>query len=1020
MAGRTVSPVFVGRHAELDRLTRAVERAHAGSSSTILVAGEAGVGKTRLLQEWLESAGRSGARILLGGCISLGDGEIPYAPFSEAFRGLAADLGPDRLAALAGPHAGALARLVPTLDADHAPGSPLGDWSDPDARARLFELVLGLLAGLSADGPVVLALEDLHWADPSSRGLLAFLARNLHEGRVLIVGTYRSDELRRRHPLLPLLGVLERLPSVERIDLARLDRAELAELLAAVTGELPGTRVVDDMLRRSDGNPFFVEQLLVADRAPSDSGLPPTLQNILVSRLAALSDPAQHLLRVAAVIGRRAEHELLAALAGLPGDELVAVLRETVEQQLLLPVRTDDGPAYDFRHALVREVAYDDLLPSERVTLHRAVAEALERVRSLRRAPADLDPRAAAELAYHWSGAQDEPRALAASVRAGRAAARVFAHDEALEQFERALRRWDRVPAATELTGIDHRALLEEAAAAAAGAGSVRRAVELASELVAPDRDNIPPVPDEDWARRIDRLGWYESELGDQPRSLATVESALGRLPAEPPTIGRVRLLTTRGVLLWALGNYGDGVAKGPATVEIARRLGDRRILANALLVLGASRASYGQLSAAVTDLTEARTLFIEAADPMSGIATSQLGYALLLGGRFDDAIAVCNDELERQARLGGSRRFGPYLKSDIADCWIELGRWDEVIALCEATLSDLEESRTAPWFHETLALVLVPRGQLDAAERALQAANQAVGRDADVIDRIWILRPTIALARARRRIDAVRTAVEQALAISGDPTHDAPLWDVLDIALGAEADAAEAAAARRDDAGLAAARAAGHRLADLAEEAADAAAETEPLPPTLRAIRLRVTAERARLDGRPDPRAWSRAAAAFDAVPNPFKAAVSRLREAEAILVSDAPRGQATEPLRAAFDVATRLRAEPLRDELLALGRRARIDLDELAAGDRPEVRAPADHANAHGLTAREREVLGLLARGLSNREIGETLFISEKTASVHVSNLLGKLGVSGRGAAAAIAVRLELDDPEGRVGGS
>jgi DNA-binding CsgD family transcriptional regulator len=318
------------------------------------------------------------------------------------------------------------------------------------------------------------------------------------------------------------------------------------------------------------------------------------------------------------------------------------------------------------------------------------------------------------------------------------------------------------------------------------------------------------------------------------------------------------------------------------------------------------------------------------------------------------------------------------------------------------------------------LAEVLVPRGQLDAAERALEAANEAVGRDADVIDRIWILRPMIALARARRRIDAVRTAVEQALAISGDPTHDAPLWGVLDIALGAEADAAEAAAARRDDVGLAAARAAGHRLADLAEEAADAAAKTEPLPPTLRAIRLRVTAERARLDGRPDPRAWSRAAAAFDAVPNPFEAAVSRFREAEAMLVSGAPRGRATEPLRAAFDVATRLRAEPLRDELLALGRRARIDLEELAAGDRPEGRAPADDANAHGLTAREREVLGLLARGLSNREIGATLFISEKTASVHVSNLLGKLGVSGRGAAAAIAVRLELDDPEGSVGGS
>jgi DNA-binding CsgD family transcriptional regulator/tetratricopeptide (TPR) repeat protein len=995
MSTRVVSPTLAGRSAELERLQAALERAIEGSSSTVLVAGEAGVGKTRLVTELASATHERGMLVLTGGAVGLGDSDLPYGPFAEAFRGLLRSIGRDRFLGAAGPGADDVARLVPEALSRPTPdGDPLEEGSE--ARARLFGSVQGMLAQLSVETPVLLVLEDLQWADPSSRSLLLSTARQLGGTRVVLVGTFRSDDLGRRHPLLPTLALLERLPNVERIDVQRLRPEAVREQIAGILGSVPPPRLVDEIVERSDGNPFFVEELLAGGPQVGRGGVPPTIQDVIEVRLNALADDSQRVVRIAAVVGRQAEHDLLAGLAGMSEVELIAAIRPAVDGHVLVPVEGDGRPRYAFRHALVREVAYDDLLPTERSALHRLVAEAL----SAQPDVDEADARLAAELAYHWSGAHDDPRALEASLRAARTAAAIYAQDEALEHYERAIRLWDRVPGAAAETGTDLASVYDGAAAAASSAGNARRAVELARVAVEGGPDGSSGLVGETWARRIDRLAWYLSELGDQAGGLAVVDQALGWVGSDFPGIGTARLLTTRGVLLWGMGRYPEIVRTADATIAAARRSGDGGIEASALLGVGAGRAAYGLLELGIADLREAVALFLAAGDPRTGMATSQLTYALNLGGRHAEAFALVDEELERQANIGTLRRFQPFLVTDLVDGYVELGRWDEAVTLCEAELAKAEESRAAPWYLESLGDLRALRGDVDGARELLSAASAAVGPADAVIDRTWVLRTAVTLGRIEGDIDGVRSAIDEAVTTSADTAHDAPIWWLMCAGLAAEADEAERAERRRDANGLTTARERGHRLARILDEAAAAVGTDESRwPATLRAFVRQAAAERLRLEGHADVGAWTAAIEAYDDLSYAYDVALCRLRLAETILASSGSREEPTTLLRAAADTAIRLRAEPLRAAVAGLASRARIDLG-----------TPADDGDdlGVGLTAREREVLGLLAGGLTNREIGEALFISEKTASVHVSNILGKLGVGGRGAAVAKAMRL------------
>ena len=359
--------VLVGRARELAELDAALERVREGRPSAVLVGGEAGVGKSRLAGEFGARARAAGAvRVLSGHCLDLSAEGLPFAPFTGVLRELIRELGADGLAALLpGQDARELARLLPEL------GEP-GLQGDPgEARARMFGQVLVLLERLAEAGPVVLVIEDAHWSDRSTRDLLAFLIGNQQAlDGVLIVVTFRSDELHRGHPLRPVLAELGRLGWVARLDLPRLTRREGRELMACVLGRMPGPDLAERVFRRSEGNPLFMEALLRCDES-GGSELPESLRDLVLADVERLPAQAQEVLEALAVAGEQCRHALLAAVTGLGDGELLAALRLAVAANVLVPA----GDGYAFRHALIREAIVGQVLPGEKTRLHVRVAE---------------------------------------------------------------------------------------------------------------------------------------------------------------------------------------------------------------------------------------------------------------------------------------------------------------------------------------------------------------------------------------------------------------------------------------------------------------------------------------------------------------------------------------------------------------------------------------------------------------------------------------------------------------------
>src|SRR5215204_247665 len=478
MSRRVSSATFVGRSAELELLSRALDQAAQGEPAFVFVGGESGVGKTRLLRELEARACARGTRVLLGQCLELGGAQIPYAPLVAALRPLARGIGAGGGGDGDLPEAArnALAELLPELGGT---GTRADD--EPSARqGRMFEAMLALLERLGREGPVLLAIEDLHWADGATRDFITFLVRSAREEPLCLVVTYRSDELHRRHPLRPLLAELERSPGVDRIALERFDLDEVGQQLQGILQEPAPDALTERLYGRSQGNPLFTEELLAAAEDGDGWMLPETLRDVLLARVERRSPATQAVLRAAAVLDRPITHGLLEAVAGLSPADVMEAAREAVAHQVL--VISPDG-MYGFRHALVGEAVHNDLLPGEDTALHARIATALEQGPDLLGDVSEAT--VAAELACHWRAAHDLSRALGASVRAGVAAKRVYAYEEAGRHFERALELWPRVPDAEERAGMDRAEVLRHAAACANARGEESRAVALIREALA-------------------------------------------------------------------------------------------------------------------------------------------------------------------------------------------------------------------------------------------------------------------------------------------------------------------------------------------------------------------------------------------------------------------------------------------------------------------------------------------------------------------------------------------------------
>jgi predicted ATPase len=506
MGGRVASPTFVGRVEELQTLEAARGRAADAEPAVVLVGGEAGVGKTRLTAELIARCAADGTRVLVGGCVPVGEGALPYAPIVEALRALLGDVGAGAMRELVGPSWPELARLLPALGAPDRSGLP-----DQAAQGRLFELLLGLLGRLGEQAPLVLVVEDLHWADRSTRDLLAFLVRNLRRERVLLVVTFRNDEPGQQR-LGPYLAEVDRGGPVQRIELPKLDQVQTLVQLGGILGAAPVADLLEKVFARSEGNPFFTEELVAAVRAGSGA-LPATVRDLLRGRVQVLPEPARQVLEVVAVAGRQVSHQLLATVAGLTDRQLYGALQAAVANQLLVTAPGEDG--YDVRHALLREVIDADLLPGERARLHAGLAQALTEQPEL----AGVSPAVAtAEVAAHWDAAHEPARALPTRVTAGLAAERTHAFAEADRHYQRALELWERVPDPGRPAGLDRVELLARAAEVAAFTGAVERAVALLEEAL----DRVDPAAEPVRAAvLLASLGAHRRTTRDEPGALA-------------------------------------------------------------------------------------------------------------------------------------------------------------------------------------------------------------------------------------------------------------------------------------------------------------------------------------------------------------------------------------------------------------------------------------------------------------------------------------------------------------------
>jgi DNA-binding CsgD family transcriptional regulator len=964
---------LVGRDAEMARLRALLDDAAAGRAVTALVGGDAGVGKSRLVAEVMTVAEERGFTVLCGQCAEIGD-SVPYLPFADAFRTAPAHI---EQAVKARP---VLARLLPDA------GEP-AQGTDPSSMARqqMFGAVLGTLAELAAASPVLLVLEDLHWADATTRHLVTFLARMLRRERVVIVGTYRTDDMHRRHPLGEVVAELGRLPSVALVELGPLPAAALAEHLSGLPNgpSRLSTALLSSLVDRADGNAYYAEELLAASSG-SSGVLPSGLAALLLARVARVPDAAQRVLRAAAVAGRRANDQLVLAASGLDDAQYTEAVREAVAHQLLVP----DGPdGYRFRHALLREAVYGDLLPGERTRLHGRFAALL----------ADV-PGAAAELAYHSLTSHDVPGALAASVRAGEEAERIGAPAEAHRHFDQALELWDRVADAEALAGMDRGELSLRSAAVAAASGDVPRAVQLLRHVRASALAG--DVTAEFRTRAGERLAYYllqSDEPGHAAEALQVIKETVEQAPAEPPSPARARAMATSAIA-WMV--TGDSAAAGEwaerARTEAARSGADW-VGADSLVTLGMISSREGSTEEAIRLFTAAHAQAV--GTHMFGVelrAAYHLAAERLTRGDLAGASAAAHAGVSRADAEGlGLAPYGfdvqhLHFQAHYAD-----GDWDHAE----------EIARTFPvWVTKEPEAVLsamalfidVARGNAVADER--RTWLEPFWDDVFVA---YIARGLLA-EQALWRGDTQTAIAEAEAALSADARweNSPAAIRVAAVALSARADRASAARSAGNTTAVAAEEAAGALLLDLARQGARYPARPKSvLGPEGRGWLARAEAEYQRLIGLNAPAGWEKTLAEF----GPgyvYETARTQWRLAEALAGSGHPRA-AADVWRAASATAAELRASPLRSALDDLGRRLGLGLD---AGIRDAGGSP-DKGHLAALTPREREVLRLMSRGRSNRQIGEELFISQKTASVHVSNILAKLGAATRTEAAAIA---------------
>ncbi len=991
MAHRSTSTAMVDRGTEMATLDSALSRAEEGEPSLVAISGEVGIGKSRLLTAF---ADRMTVRVLSGSCFPVAGESMPFAPVIQAFRELGRALDQDERARLEWCWPYELAFLGPTGRA--ALESPGTAGTSMSGQARLFESILSTLGELAAivpgrpaPPPVLLALEDLHWADRSTLDLISFLVRNLRDERVLVVLTMRTDEPFRDDFVRDWYAELVRLSEVTTVTLGRLTHDQTAEHLGLLHGQPLPARHVEQVYRRTDGNPLFTEEALpwVLHREE----MPASLTGLINARLSALPDDTRRALGVVAVLSGESATEVVAAVAGRSGGSLEDDLRPALDRRVL-QVGADGG--LSFSHPLVAEIVETGLLPGDRKRLHADAARALSA-----RAPTGDDLGREGRIAHHWHMAGATRLAFESSIRAGVAAETLFAFAEADEHFTRALDLLGELDPALdpfEGTGLDRVDLLVHAAQAAHLLGDGGRAANLADRAAQECADSTRR------AAVLERKGQICVNAGLSVEAEAAYDEALDLLSRSERSETLVRAMSGRANLLVAWSRFDEAETAAHEALELARAWDFPREEGRALGAQGLVLAYRGRPDEGADQLLRALELAYALADPDDlGTSVINTGHVLGLAGRYDEAVEVCAAGYDALRRVGLARQDGAFVRANAVECLIRAGRWDDASGLMTKALDQLPRGlRGFPVLLLSARLALV-RGDLDEARR--RAAELDALADEHGFPEAWLRemrevtagvawwdgRPEDALAIAERGLADVARSGEQAFASR-----------LAALAARALGDLAEREGKVPDGvprlAGL---------LADLDPDPLDASAG---LLPDSRAWSQTLVAELGRARRVADPKAWGRAVSAWEEANDAFFHLYARWRYAEALVMRKVAGEATVAAVRDTHTAARELGALLVVAELEKLARWARVDLaSEPEPGEQDSDQAVE---LTYRLTEREREVLAGLVAGRTNRQLADAMFISVKTASVHVSNVLRKLHVNSREQAARIGARLDL----------
>jgi len=977
-SARALAPTLIGRQAQLHELDEHLDQARSGAGRLVFLVGDAGVGKTRLLREFAGKVRAARDIVVIEGYCYDEQPAPPYGPFVDALQALVRQRGPDAVAQVAGAWAAGLAPLLPELELPLSAPHPAGD--PQSEKRRLFEAIARVLRAIAQHG-LVLVLEDLHWSDQSSQELLAYLARAIERDPILILASYRGDELHRRHPLTHLVAQLTRERRYHEVRVPPLARDELAGMLDATLGRpLPGA-LVEALYERTEGNPFFAEEILKAliENARLDAliaaagrghhsaqlDIPLSLKESILNRTADFDSTTAEVLNYAAVIGRRFDFELLHKLTGLAEDELLRSIARLIERQLVVEERGAAEDRYAFRHALTREAIYDDMLGRERRMRHRAVLQALDELYSDDR-DAVVD-----QLAYHSLQAKELGQAGQYARLAGDKAIRMHASREALAHYETALELLETDDPREKAELFDR---LTEAAWSLADTNLQARYMQEAQRLYAQlgDRRKVGDISS--W------MSWIAQLQGDMEAAFAHARTAIKLLESEPPgpelamaycSLSRLYMLTRRPH---------DSIDWSEKALHLADALGDEDVRANTLQNIGMSLVQLGETRRGTVHLEQALDL-AKRAGPHRTVARAyiNLGFILYAAGQLKRAAEIAREMIafEHEYDIVPGTEW-----SILGIAQMRLGQWDQAHESLDRGIrvGELVEPAARLFAIPEKAELLLRQGRLEEARRlesvlpacekhgvfwnlgnlssALARTRLALG---DTSQAVAIMDRCVAAWREIGPLVSTEPALSSGVEVylragRADSAHE--LLDALATIAG-RADSPFSLAHYDDTRGLFAAHEGRH--AKAAEH-------------------------------------FRQAAARWQAMDAPFEEAVARRRLAESLLLTGdaAAHEDARHELGEARAVFEHLGA-PL--ELAA----ADALIENYGLAPQPTRTARARKGD---LTPRERQVIALIAQGDSNRQIAEALTISEKTAEIHVGNILGKLGLTSRAQAAVYAV--------------